>query len=289
MPSADITNTNCFGFLRLLFYVSSFAFGAAVSFFDSSRPSVVVALDVGTFLLFAGVAVLDAFSACCTTRRVELTLKIWYLLKSIGLFALLLASWLKVTWSHVRLPQVVLVTLTFEGGCYIMWHYEAPWTILQRLRKSFTSVSWNGIMLFITICAFALMGWMLFSDITPEVLQADGNMGPDTLFTNIVFSFITLWQVAQADNVGQLTRTFERIRPGSSLFFVVFNFLVYYLLANLLLASLTSTYQSIEEVSTAAVTRSFRARSRPQPQRQHEQQQQAVAVNGVKIVMESRV
>jgi hypothetical protein len=141
------------------------------------------------------------------------------------------------------LPEIVLIILSFEGACYLVGAFDTPRALVDSMRLSLTKVGWMIVMVVVLMSVFALMAWLLFHDITPAMLQADGVLGPDDLFSNFWVSLITLWAIAQADGTGVVTRSIDRIRPGGGVFLILFNFFLYYLVANALIATFAVIFQ----------------------------------------------
>lgn len=256
-----LANRKCFAPLRTLVYVVSYFFAGLMTFFDLGKDHRMdVILMAVTIVLVIIVTALELVLVFATRNvppddphHMNWFVRMWYLLKPVVLAALFFSAVFGVDQS--LMPQVVLVVLSFEGAWYLLSHYESPRSALTRLRISLYGAASIGIIILVVTCVFSLLGWILFRDITPAVLQADGVMGPDTLFTNIWFSFLTLWQIAEADNLGQLARALERLKPGASIFFVVYNLFVYYLLTSLLIAMYTASYQDLSDRHTLTTTR----------------------------------
>lgn len=244
--------SKCFVPLRLILYTLSFLTASSLTFFPLPSikvpPNTEIALAIIALVFFIIIALLEIaiVIASCGAKsdsklHVSFQLKMYYLFKGVSCFILIMVAINGI--QSLFFPQLVLSILAFEGAIYILIYYEQTRQMLLQLQHSLSSVAIIALTILVLHCTYALLGWVLFRDVTATTMEADGVMGRDALFTNFLVSFITMMQVAQGD-MGTVTRAMERIRPGSFVFFISFNILLYYLLWNLMIAVFTSAYQT---------------------------------------------
>jgi hypothetical protein len=222
-------------------------FAIALTYLDVTKISTIAI--AGTFSSYVLIIALETIR-CYYSRNLQADdkhfihafTKLWFVAKGLALFVLLALGLAEIRIKSVRTWELVLVVLCFEGVWYTFLAFDPPRNVLMGLRHAFKQVACLLGMILLLTLPYALLGCLLFRNVTPEKLQQDGVLGPETLFTDFLMSCLTLWQVAQADNIGAVTRAFERISPGSCVYFVVWNFIMFYLFANAVIATLGSDY-----------------------------------------------
>lgn len=256
--------------LSLAAYVLTLGLAIALTYLDIGNTIISACAMAGTCALYGATIALEILR-CYYTHSLPPSdkhyiypyTKIWYGIKGMGLLGLLSLGLAGIRIRDVHTWELVLIVLTFEGVWYTFLAFDPPRNVLLGLKHALRQVvCLLGMILLLTL-PYALLGCILFRDVTPERLAQDGVLGPDSTFSNFVMACLTLWQVAQADNIGALVRAFERIRPGSFIYFLAWNFIMFYLFANALISTFGSDYYA--SASKDPADRPITARSVQRP------------------------
>jgi hypothetical protein len=156
-----------------------------------------------------------------------------------------------LTIGQFRWSEAVLLALAIEGAWFMVNSSRDAKAMMTMIKHALWEVRWIGFLYFVLVYVGALAGYLLFRTVTDDDILADGILGPDHPFRNIVYSFITTFAVSQGDNLGDLGRAYQDLRPWAWIFWLAYSTVSYVLMATLFMAVFVSAVQQHQSAAAA--------------------------------------